>query len=191
MADTDSPTVRFSDPEVIRALGHPARTAVLDYLTQVDDATATECAELVGMSPSAMSYHLRVLARVGLVEQGPSRGDGRERVWRRKVESFKAAVDYDDRESMHLAARAMSEAFLGVEDAKLRRWLDKLPGEPREWYEVGIMSQINLLVTAAEAAEVNRRLLEVVDEFKARTRRGTAPEGARPVSVLIRLFPDD
>ncbi|WP_232075867.1 ArsR/SmtB family transcription factor [Phytohabitans suffuscus] len=37
---------------------------------------------MAGLSPSATSYHLRALARYGLVEQAPSRGDGRERVWR-------------------------------------------------------------------------------------------------------------
>ncbi|WP_442933369.1 winged helix-turn-helix domain-containing protein [Micromonospora psammae] len=35
---------------------------------------ATACAEIVGLSPSATSYHLRALAKFGLVEQAPSRG---------------------------------------------------------------------------------------------------------------------
>ncbi|WP_415645783.1 helix-turn-helix domain-containing protein, partial [Stackebrandtia soli] len=73
--DTDYPT-ELSDPELLRALAHPARMAILDHLGEVDDLTATEGAELIGLSPSAMSYHLRTLAKVGLLEEAPGRGDG-------------------------------------------------------------------------------------------------------------------
>ena len=54
----------------------------MEYLSDGHVATATECAEVCGLSPSATSYHLRALAKAGLVEEAPSRGDGRERVWR-------------------------------------------------------------------------------------------------------------
>src|SRR5260221_7713240 len=73
-------TVR--DPEVMRALAHPARLAIMEYLGGGNVATATECAQVCGLSPSATSYHLRELAKAGLIEEAPSRGDGRERVWR-------------------------------------------------------------------------------------------------------------
>src|SRR3982751_427340 len=84
---TDGPTgqggVRISDPRVMRALAHPARIGIVEYLHNSGAVvTATECAGMVGLSPSATSYHLRELAKYGLVEQAPSRGDGRERVWR-------------------------------------------------------------------------------------------------------------
>src|SRR5262249_56777146 len=71
-----------SDPHVMRAMAHPARLAIMEFLGDGAVATATECAEVCGLSPSATSYHLRALAKVGLVEEAPSRGDGRERVWR-------------------------------------------------------------------------------------------------------------
>ena len=66
-----------------RALAHPARIAIVEHLNNTGAVvTATEAAALVDLSPSAISYHLRELAKYGLVEQAPSRGDGRERVWR-------------------------------------------------------------------------------------------------------------
>src|SRR4051794_8221064 len=75
--------VRVSDPQVMRALAHPARIEIVEHLSDTGQpVTATECAALVGLSPSATSYHLRELAKYGLVEQAPSRGDGRERLWR-------------------------------------------------------------------------------------------------------------
>ncbi len=44
---------------------NPARMTILEHLGANGPATATECAELVGLSPSATSYHLRALARAG------------------------------------------------------------------------------------------------------------------------------
>jgi Helix-turn-helix domain len=52
-------------------------------------ATATECAEIAGLSPSACSYHLRTLARHGFVEEDrASAADGRERPWRARLLAF-------------------------------------------------------------------------------------------------------
>lgn len=64
--------VTISDPQVMRALAHPARMAIMEHLGTLEGgATATECAEIAGLSPSATSYHLRELAKFGLVQQAP------------------------------------------------------------------------------------------------------------------------
>jgi DNA-binding IclR family transcriptional regulator len=44
----------------------------LQHLVLDGPATATECAEVAGLSPSPCSYHLRALARHGFVEETPS-----------------------------------------------------------------------------------------------------------------------
>src|SRR5690348_6379348 len=72
----------ITDPAVMRALAHPARLSILEHLMSGEPTTATECAAVVELSPSATSYHLRALAKVGLIEEAPGRGDGRERLWR-------------------------------------------------------------------------------------------------------------
>lgn len=46
------------------------------------ELAATDCAEIAGLTPSAMSYHLRSLERAGIVEHAEPSGDGRERPWR-------------------------------------------------------------------------------------------------------------
>jgi len=74
--------VRIDDPGALRALAHPARLTVIDELYQGVERTSSELAELTGLSPSAMSYHLRALERWGMVERGEPREDGRERPWR-------------------------------------------------------------------------------------------------------------
>src|SRR3954451_17616044 len=74
--------VKISDPKRIRALAHPARLAVIEELYSGRELTATECADIAGLSPSAMSYHLRSLAKAGIVEPADGGTDGRERPWR-------------------------------------------------------------------------------------------------------------
>src|SRR5258708_22493816 len=75
--------LEITDPRALRALAHPARIAIMQHLALEGPATATECADIAGMSPSACSYHLRALAKYGFVEEVPSVGlDRRHRPWR-------------------------------------------------------------------------------------------------------------
>src|ERR1700721_4649308 len=78
----DAPPYRFEDPRSIRALAHPARLAIIDALATGNELTATQCAELTGLSPSATAYHLKFLERYGVAEPAPPRPDRRERPWR-------------------------------------------------------------------------------------------------------------
>ena len=58
-----------TDLDALRALAHPERSAILKLLMAGRPRTATECAAVVGASPSACSYHLRQLERFGFVER--------------------------------------------------------------------------------------------------------------------------
>lgn len=76
-------TVEITDPKAIRALAHAARIEVISelYATQVSH-TATELAARTGLTPSAMSYHLRALQKWGIVAPAENSGDARERRWK-------------------------------------------------------------------------------------------------------------
>ena len=52
------------DPRALRALAHPVRIAILERLQGEGPATATTIGEVVGISASAASYHLRSLGAV-------------------------------------------------------------------------------------------------------------------------------
>ena len=58
----------LTDPDVLETLAHPVRLDVLTYLIADGPATASQCARAVGDTPSNCSYHVRMLARHGLVE---------------------------------------------------------------------------------------------------------------------------
>src|SRR4051794_26153986 len=66
----------------IRVLAHPLRARLLGQLRRGGSATATQLAGRLGTNTGATSYHLRQLAEVGLVEDDPDAGFGRERWWR-------------------------------------------------------------------------------------------------------------
>lgn len=181
---------QLSDPETVRALAHPARVAVLDYLESVGEATATECAKVAGMSPSAMSYHLRTLAKVGLIEDADSRGDGRERVWRRRVHQFSVQVDQDAPAGLKLTGRAVIEVYQRRSDEMLHRWLDAAFDEPREWFDQMQFNHTTVIVTPEELTEIKERLAEVLAPYLKPRRLGNEPEGSRAVAIHSRIFPE-
>ena len=65
-----------------KALSHPLRQEILRHLDSRGPATATTLAEALGENTGTTSYHLRVLADAGIIEEIPERAHGRERWWR-------------------------------------------------------------------------------------------------------------
>jgi DNA-binding transcriptional ArsR family regulator len=65
-----------------KALSHPLRGEILRHLDEHGPATSTTIAEALGENTGTTSYHLRVLADAGIIEEVPERAHGRERWWR-------------------------------------------------------------------------------------------------------------
>lgn len=194
----DKEHVKITDPERMKALAHPARMAVFDFLAAqrvsgADGATATEIAEVAGMTPSAMSYHLRTLAKAGFIEEAPSRGDARERLWRMKIHSFSIAAEPDAPESHKVIERTMGEVFREQQELNFSRWLDRRSDHP-ELREVALTQQGHMRLTPEEAAEFVQRYMaleqEYVDRSNERRDKGVdTGDGAVVWNVLLRFFP--
>lgn len=102
---------RIADAATMRAMAHPVRLALLEALGRDEPLTATEAAAIVGESPSACSFHLRMLAKYGLVEADEA--IGRRRPWRRKNPSGFVFPAVDDDPQTSLAAGALSDLVWG------------------------------------------------------------------------------
>jgi DNA-binding MarR family transcriptional regulator len=180
--------VTITDPQAMRAMAHPARIGIIEHLSTTGAmVTATEMAGLVGLSPSATSYHLRELAKYGLVEQAPSRGDARERVWRSTSSGWTVGSDADEPD-VRAAELALVDVYLTRDFARLRDWFARQHEEPKDWREASaLMGQI-LLVTADELRQVNEAVREVLAPYRRRD-RADAPADARPVAVHYATFP--
>jgi DNA-binding transcriptional ArsR family regulator len=175
----------------MRALAHPARIEIVEYLTDKGtDVTATECAGIVGLSPSATSYHLRELAKYGLVEQAPSRGDGRERVWRSTRAKLHIDPGPEDGPETRAAGEALVDVYLSRDLARAREWLLRQAEAPAEWRTAGVMMGHRLLVTSDELRDLNDRVNQLLEPYRMRERQHHAPEGARKVAVNYLAFPE-
>jgi DNA-binding transcriptional ArsR family regulator len=74
---------------LLQALAEPTRLGVVQLLSS-RPRRAGELAEALSLSPPAMSKHLRVLLRAGVVVDERARDDARARVFRLRPESVTA-----------------------------------------------------------------------------------------------------
>ncbi|GII01100.1 ArsR/SmtB family transcription factor [Planobispora takensis] len=180
----------LSDPRAMRALAHPARLAILNKIQTDGTSTATEVAEVVGVTPSAASYHLRMLAKYGFVEDAPPRGDGRERVWRRVRTSWTVSPDVDDQPEVRAAKNVLINLVRDEAAAEAKRALENFDREPQEWRDASTFARSVLFVDAAELKELIRRIDELIDPYRVSVRdRSQAPPGARIAEAQVSVFP--
>ncbi|GAA2138690.1 hypothetical protein GCM10009844_06900 [Nocardioides koreensis] len=71
------------DPRVLRAIAHPTRGRILDEMYAAGSMRAADVARVLDIPANQASFHLRQLAKYGLIEEAPGEGrDQRDRVWR-------------------------------------------------------------------------------------------------------------
>jgi DNA-binding transcriptional ArsR family regulator len=180
--------VQLTDPRDIRALAHPARLAVIDELYSGRQLTATECAEIAGLSPSAMSYHLRSLEKAGIVERAEPTGDGRERPWRAAGSYLQ--VDAKSGTGQVAAAAVLSNSVLGRTVEQFHAWLARASREPQEWLDASGASYGQVWLTPAEADQLADEMVALLEPYRGR-RAGERPPGARRIRVVAMVFPTD
>jgi DNA-binding transcriptional ArsR family regulator len=183
--------LEITDSEVLAALAHPLRVALLYQLGALGSRTASQCAQSLGETPANCSYHLRQLAKVGLVTREES-GDGRERPWRSVYTGIdlRPPVDDPDPEVM-TAARAARASLANVEIEEHARLAGQyLRLEPRAdpaWREAAAGASYSLRLTAEELAALVRALDALIRPYIGLT-RPDPPEGAQPVHLDYKAF---
>jgi len=174
---------RFENPRSIRALAHPARLAIIDALATGEELTATQCAELTGLSPSATAYHLKLLERYGFAETAPPRPDRRERPWR--VTARPPAVDLDTSTPAGAsAAAAVAAAYFDTTRAIAVEFIEGADTEPEDWADA-VMKNADLWLTVEEFHRVAEELGTVLEPYRGLTRRA----GSRRVRVMNVVVP--
>jgi DNA-binding transcriptional ArsR family regulator len=177
----------LQDSRDIRALAHPARVAIIDALGSGDELTATDCAVLTGLSPSATAYHLKFLERYHFVERAAARSDGRERPWR--ATGGRTRVDLDPATPAGVAATAaVALAFMDRSRTVAEEFIATERDEPEAWQDVAALDNADLWLTAEETREVAAALAAVVESYRDRP-VDDRPDGARRVRVMNMVTP--
>lgn len=180
------------DIGLLRAMAHPARLAILGRLQEEGPATATECAEVAGLSPSACSYHLRTLAKHGLIEEAPARGDARERVWR----ALQTGWGMKDPENGELtpellaAQDAVIQTVLNEASQRLSDYLAQSSKESADWRDAARLAHMVLYMDPDEVRALTERINELVAPYRIADRDPeSASNAARVTEFHLRLFP--
>jgi DNA-binding transcriptional ArsR family regulator len=173
------------DPAVLRALAHPVRTALLSRL-YVGPATATECAESVGESPSSCSYHLRVLARHGFVEETPTT-DGRERRWKAVIMGY--SYEPDDTPEGRAAYGALTSESLRIARERLEAYRRAEAALPKEWTDAAQISTGAFYASPAELDELMTKMSDLLEPYFDRVDPAKRPPNTDRVAFHMYAVP--
>ena len=176
----------ISDPRVLRAIAHPTRMRVLDELELGTPLRAADLAESLGIPANQASFHLRQLAKYGLIEEAPEAArDGRDRVWKaastegvrldlselEKAPGGKAAVGVFKRQWLARSHQALDRSM---------EWRDRSDAT------VTVASG-TLRLTKAEAARLADDLASLVERYRKAGTKG--PKTARTYEFLTIVQP--
>lgn len=177
-----------TDVRALRALAHPLRLALLNHLMSFGAQTASQCAEVVGSTASNCSYHLRSLARFGLVESVDPI-DGRERPWRSTSTGlqFGPVDDAATALGVHSAERLLVDRQIDDEANLSRRAVEMRADLPEDWREAMMLSGYALRATPEELRELVTKLDALIRPFIALT-RPDAPQGSDIVALHLNAY---
>jgi DNA-binding transcriptional ArsR family regulator len=175
-----------TDVAELRALSHPLRTRILGVLRLEGEATASQLGRRLGESSGSTSYHLRQLARFGLVEEAPNQVSRRDRIWR----ASHAMTSIDPELFRDGSRRAALDEFSARQLDRLgdqsRRWAADRVDAHRAWVSAAGFSDWMVRLSPEACAELSERLGEMLVELEKRSR---AEPDVSWVSVFLAALP--
>lgn len=151
------------------------------------EQTAAQCAEAVGSTASNCSYHLRALARVGLVEPGSST-DHRERPWRATSTGLEfGPSDPASSRAAAGAAFALDELSLSRDEELTRSAHRRHHAQPPGWRAAEAYNSYALRLTSTELSNLVAEIDRLVRPFIAMTRENVAGD-AEVASLRLLAF---
>jgi DNA-binding transcriptional ArsR family regulator len=179
-----------SDPRMLRGIAHPVRNRILEELSAGGPMRAADVAQRLGVPANQASFHLRQLAKYGLVEEAAG-GRGRERPWQATAmfTSWSGAGGSPD---LAIADQMLTAVVAERYAEQLQAWLAAKPGEPVEWQEAAGLGDVLLYVTADELTQIGEGLDDLLRPYLDRVGdRSRRPDGARLVSFIRMALPTD
>lgn len=176
------------DASALKALAHPLRVRMYDLLGDHGSATASQLAERVGESSGTTSYHLRLLAKHGFIEEDPDRGNKRDRYWKVRGYNLEAAELLEDPETAADFRAATSELWRTYA-RQIETWFRSADTWGSRWTSSSVSSMARFAATPEEMAALRDELLEVLNRHAERFQDREPPEGSVRVVGQVHLFP--
>jgi len=179
------------DPRVLRAIAHPVRNRILTELDSSGSLRAADVAVRLGIPANSASFHLRQLAKFGLVEEDPAAArDRRDRVWK-ATEEHGFNVRLDEIERMP-GGKAASSVFRRTKVAWAHHIVEQAFGEDRTPGTARAVTEQAVRLTKAEALELAEELSRLVEAWQQRTRGVEDDErSVYQVFQVVQPFPGD
>lgn len=178
------------DPRVLRAIAHPVRNRILTELGASGPMRAADLAEVLRIPANQASFHLRTLAKYGLIEEDPEAArDRRDRVWRMAADA-NLTFSVADLEQTP-GGKAAVQVFRRTASAWAHALVDRAYSSDREPETVRRITEHAVRLTREEAVQLGEDLDAVVDAWISRTRGRDTDRRTYVLFSMLQPYPDD
>jgi predicted ArsR family transcriptional regulator len=169
-------------------LAHPARQRLITELFSGRVLTATEAADIVGLTPSAVSHHLRALEKWGLARRATGTGDARERPWEGTARrlNIRSRAGVGNQAAMHTVLNTILDEL----SREVLSFVDGADDEPWKRTYQGL-SRGELWLTRDETAELSKQIEALIEPLEKGRSAVRHPTGARRASMTWSLVPTE
>lgn len=184
---TDQGSYQLRDVRALRALAHPLRGQLLASLRVDGPATASILGRRYGQSSANTSYHLRILARDGFIEDDHERSSGRQRWWRAShATTTWSPATLDEEPATAEVAREWLRR-VGADYARyFERWVEELGTWSPEWRDAALLTDRFLQLGPRQLAALTAEVEAVIERYAH-----AEPDGddTAQVVAIVQAFP--
>jgi predicted ArsR family transcriptional regulator len=180
----------MSDPRTLRAIAHPTRGRILDELGAMGPMRAADVGEALGIPANQASFHLRQLAKYGVIVPAPEAArDKRDRAYKLRDErGFRLDVEDISRQP---GGKAAVTVFQHNKAAWAHRLVDQVFSFKQQKNSFsGIVDQ-PMKMTKDEAAEFMGEVDDVLAKWADKTRGRTKDRRTYIFYAMVQPYPDD
>ncbi|MEU0572668.1 helix-turn-helix domain-containing protein [Nonomuraea sp. NPDC005983] len=160
-------SARTLDANALKSFAHPLRLRIYELLEERGPSTATQLASVLGQNTGATSYHLRELARHGMIEVVPELGKGKEKYWRIAPGGFSYGEPPPGDAETVVAFEFLLDDLVRQRGAELVRWREESGSTPAEWVAASGFGRRSVRLTAAETTRMRDEVFEVLERYRA------------------------
>lgn len=165
------------------------RLSLLELLNDQGPLTASQCAELLGLSPKVCSYHLNLLGSYGLVTETGT-GKGRARPWEVATSGFSYVHHADEDGATRRAADEFSRTMLARNTGLIESFIRNRHKLPEHWRNVAPMSTNTIRLTSDQLAALGSDLYALLDRYRELARASSDTDAdTRPVHIGLYAVP--